>query len=118
MREISGGTYAQDDPRPNFGLGEATTVSAVRVEWPSGIVQEFSQLAIDRIHTVIEPKLGGRFAPSGAFEVTFTGDSLRTYALDASGDLANWTNLTNFTQGSATYIDTAAGSGQRFYRLR
>jgi len=64
---------------------------------------------------VIEPKLGGRFAPSGAFEVTFTGDSLLPYALDASGDLANWTN---FTQGAATYIDTAAGSGQRFYRLR
>ncbi|MBI4327063.1 MAG: VCBS repeat-containing protein, partial [Chloroflexi bacterium] len=42
MREISGGDgfLSQNDLRPNFGLRDARVAEIVRIEWPSGIVQE------------------------------------------------------------------------------
>src|SRR6185295_19412067 len=34
------GWASQHDPRPNFGLGDASVAETVRIEWSSGIVQE------------------------------------------------------------------------------
>lgn len=45
MREISGGGFGQDDMRPNFGLGDAAVIETVRIEWPSGTVQELHNVA-------------------------------------------------------------------------
>jgi enediyne biosynthesis protein E4 len=45
MREVGGGNRHQNDLRPHFGLGDAPRAITVRVEWPSGIVEEFSNLA-------------------------------------------------------------------------
>jgi hypothetical protein len=44
MREVSGGSAAQDDSRPNFGLGDATKADRVVIEWPSGNRQEYVDL--------------------------------------------------------------------------
>ena len=43
MRQIGGG--ALGDPRAHFGLGDATNVTTLRIEWSSGIVQELSNVA-------------------------------------------------------------------------
>jgi len=57
LREISGGggLGSQNDLRAAFGLGDATNVDCVRIEWPSGIVQELFNLAPKQILTVVEP---------------------------------------------------------------
>jgi enediyne biosynthesis protein E4 len=58
MRQVSAGGEAyrvQHDLRPNFGLGDATVAEVVRIEWPSGTVQELTDVAADQILTVIEP---------------------------------------------------------------
>ena len=57
LREISGGggLGSQNDLRAGFGLGDATNVDFIRVEWPSGIVQEFHDVAPRQFLTVIEP---------------------------------------------------------------
>jgi hypothetical protein len=57
LREISGGggLGSQNDLRAAFGLGDATNVDCVRIEWPSGIVQELFNLAPKQFLTVIEP---------------------------------------------------------------
>ena len=39
------------------GLGTATAADTVRVEWPSGLVQELHGLAGDKLHTIEEPPL-------------------------------------------------------------
>jgi hypothetical protein len=52
---ISGGSYlSTNDPRPHFGLGQATTVDALEVHWPSGKVEKFAIPNVDRIVTLTE----------------------------------------------------------------
>jgi hypothetical protein len=52
---ISGGSYlSTSDPRPHFGLGQATTVDAIEVHWPSGKLEHFSVTGVDRIVTITE----------------------------------------------------------------
>ena len=57
FREISGGGAlgSQNDLRAHFGLGQATSVDAVKCEWPSGIVQELRNLAPRQFLTITEP---------------------------------------------------------------
>ena len=58
MRMVSAGgatVSAQHDMRPNFGLGDATIAEVVRIEWPSGVVQELTSVPADQILHVIEP---------------------------------------------------------------
>ena len=51
IREVSGGSgYASQNSLPvEFGLGSATTVDLVRILWPSGVVQETTQVAVDQL---------------------------------------------------------------------
>jgi len=57
LREISGGggLGSQNDLRAGFGLGDATQVDLVRIEWPSGIVQVLHDIAPRQFLTLIEP---------------------------------------------------------------
>jgi hypothetical protein len=55
LREISGGIGFGQTPYANFGLGDATNAPIVRIEWPSGIVQELNDIAVKRFITVTEP---------------------------------------------------------------
>ena len=52
---LSGGSYlSTNDPRPHFGLGQATTVEDIEVHWPSGKVERFAVPGVDRILTISE----------------------------------------------------------------
>jgi hypothetical protein len=57
FREISGGGSlgSQNDLRAGFGLGQATNVEVVRIEWPSRIVQEIRNVGARQFLTVVEP---------------------------------------------------------------
>ncbi len=55
--KVGGGSYASShDPRVVLGLGAHTAVDWVEVKWPqpSGMVERFTGLAIDRYHTISE----------------------------------------------------------------
>ena len=56
LREIHGGGHgnAQPDMRVHFGLGDATTIDTLRIEWPSGQVQEMRNVAANQFLTVTE----------------------------------------------------------------
>jgi hypothetical protein len=45
---------SQNDLRVHFGLGSAVKIDAVKVRWPSGLVEHFDNLSIDAIHTLKE----------------------------------------------------------------
>ena len=54
-RVRSDGSYASaSDPRVIFGLGDATSFSRVRVQWPGGRVEEWPVPGVDRWSTIRE----------------------------------------------------------------
>jgi predicted NUDIX family NTP pyrophosphohydrolase len=54
---ISGGNFiSTSDPRPHFGLGDATDAGTAEIRWPSGAVEMVKLPAVDRIYTVTEGK--------------------------------------------------------------
>lgn len=51
----SGSSYmSQSDLRVHFGLGSATKIDSVQMRWPSGLVERFDNLILDRIQTLKE----------------------------------------------------------------
>jgi len=102
-RDISGGDAVNGNQLyAHFGLGDATNVETVRIEWTSGIVQELHDVATRQILTVTEPIstiLPARLDVSLGADVTLTlnpTSSLpRTCQWRLNGaDLAGETNVT------------------------
>jgi enediyne biosynthesis protein E4 len=56
IREIAGGgSYlSQSDLRANFGLGEATQIETIEVNWPSGAHQTFQNVPADHFYQITE----------------------------------------------------------------
>ncbi len=52
---LARGYLSTSEPILHFGLGAITTVNRLTVEWPSGAVQIFTDLAADRRYTITEP---------------------------------------------------------------
>ncbi len=54
---VSGGSFASSsDPRLHFGLGSATRIESIDIEWPSGLCERVTVPGIDAIYTVVEGK--------------------------------------------------------------
>ncbi|MDD4052935.1 MAG: FG-GAP-like repeat-containing protein, partial [candidate division Zixibacteria bacterium] len=60
LREISGqsGYFGQDEMRAHFGLGDAATIDSVQVEWPSGMIDVLTNVAVNQFLTVTESSCG------------------------------------------------------------
>ncbi|MFO1511836.1 MAG: FG-GAP-like repeat-containing protein [Verrucomicrobiota bacterium] len=108
LQEVNGGYALQNDMRPNFGLGDATNVDLVRIEWPSGNVQELSNLSADHIIPVTETVRVNPTRPTGSLgaTVSLTSVTVGTYQWRSNGvDLIGQTNriltLTNLTADMA-----------------
>jgi len=51
----SGSSYdSNNDMRVHFGLGTTTKAEWVQIRWPSGRVEKFDGLAVDKIHELKE----------------------------------------------------------------
>jgi hypothetical protein len=51
----SGSSYnSNHDMRVHFGLGTSTKIDYLDVRWPSGLVERFADLPVDKIHTIKE----------------------------------------------------------------
>ena len=51
----SGSSYdSNSDMRVHFGLGPVTKLDSIQIRWPSGLVEQFGNLAVDKIHTLKE----------------------------------------------------------------
>ena len=123
MREISGGSgfLCQNDIRANFGLGDATNADLVRIEWPSGTVQEFQNVAVKQFLTVIEPpRLSSAGISNGISQLVLKGGRGLQYDLQASSNLVNWATVATLSvtniSGTAPFADPAATNfTRRFY---
>lgn len=122
LREISTGSgYAGQNTLAHFGLGSATNIDLVRIEWPSGLVQEIPNVAVGQLLTVIEPPRLNALdpLPDGSFRLSLIGGIGFSYEVQTSTDLGNWavrTRLTN-TERTVIFKETSPADGsQRFYR--
>jgi hypothetical protein len=107
----------QHDPRPNFGLGDATVAEVVRIEWPSGTVQELTEVAADQILPVVEP-------PNLSIEAAvilswpIAADSYVLMGADTvDGPWVEIDAAVTVEDGQST-VTIKASERMRFYRLR
>lgn len=128
MRQISGGDgwLSQNSLDVSIGFGDATNIDLLRIEWPSGIVQDLQNLRVDQTVIMEEPSRFQSVSATGELVLKGGGrdatGSFRRYAIETSTDLANWTALgevvvTN-ADGTASFRDTFSGGSQRYYRAR
>jgi hypothetical protein len=104
----------------HFGLGDATKVDTLRIEWPSGIVQELRDVPANQILTVTEPP---RLIPQGAAHFQIQCWINQSFDVEASTDLRRrWSNVATVTNLTGTLEETGdpamAGDGQRLLRRK
>jgi hypothetical protein len=122
MREITNGDgISGNSLNPHFGLGDATNVDTVRIEWPSHTVQELHNVSAKQILTITEPPRLLAFSSNGAPQFTLKGGRNLNYEIDASTDLKTWSAIGTVTitnlDGTARLVDTNAPAlDRRFYR--
>jgi len=132
MREMTGNGYSQTCPGliAHFGLGDSVQATTVRIEWPSGIVQELTNITAGQVMTVTEHQAappppaptftGVSFAPTG-FDLAIAEPAAGVvYVLEGSTDLATWAKLMVRTSSGGTYewVDEQASNQPTcFYRL-
>lgn len=56
LRELSAQSAycSQNDRRAHFGLGDASVIDSIKIEWPSGIVQYSTAISADQFISIIE----------------------------------------------------------------
>ncbi|MCL4181209.1 MAG: immunoglobulin domain-containing protein [Verrucomicrobia bacterium] len=120
LRQIQAQSVIQE-LEAHFGLADARNVILLRVEWPSGAVQELSNVAVDQILTLWEPPaLAAAVQPDGACALSIRAEPNRAWRIQASNDLVEWQTLTTMTSGTVgfEFVDsTATGMNCRFYRV-
>jgi len=122
LREIqNGGSYNSPPLVAHFGLGDATNVDTLRIEWPSGTVQQIQNIPARQILTVTEPPRLMAAITNGVPQFSLKGGRGFQYDIQSSTDLINWSTLTTVgvsnMNGMAEIVDTnAPGTKTRFYR--
>jgi enediyne biosynthesis protein E4 len=130
MQEISGNSGISGGAGglpAHFGLGDATNVDLVRIEWPSGIVQQLTNVSANKPLTVTEhqaeattpPSLAAVRAATGKIQLIVTGQTNLLYVFEASTNLVQWTKIavrTNLT-GTLVYTPAASSGPRQFYRV-
>ena len=126
MRQIVCQSY-QAELLAHFGLGDATKVETLRINWPSGVVQELHDVVPNQSLNITEHQEGVTHSPSltasrlasDTVQLTLTGQTNLLYVFEASTNLVQWTKIAvrpNLT-GAVDFTDnTATNYSQRFYR--
>src|SRR5262249_20767247 len=84
LREIDTTDGWSENLEAHFGLGDATNVDTLRIEWPSGAVQEFRNLAPKRFLTITEPSRLVATNANGSFQLTLQGGYGFQYDIETS----------------------------------
>jgi hypothetical protein len=104
-----------------IGLGDASVVDTLRVEWPSGRVQELRNVSVNQTLVIVEQTtLAIAKRGDTDFEVKLTGPRQQRYSLEASTDLHNWSPIASLTitnvEGTAVYAGTIGSEPASYFR--
>jgi hypothetical protein len=107
---------------------QAGNTSKLRLEWPSDIVQELTDVVANQILTVTEHQAAATNAPSlsalksadGTPQLRATGQTNLRYPFQASTNLVQCTKIAVSTSltGTLDFTPPASSSPQRFYRVQ
>jgi ASPIC/UnbV protein len=121
MRQITAQTVLQE-LEAHFGLGDATNVETLRIEWPSGHVTEVHNVAANQILPIQEPPGVKCLGSDGTnMRLAITGNIGEQYQLLTSADVAlsldNWECWGTNLQTSRTMLVTNSSplASQRFH---
>lgn len=121
LREItSGDGIGSAGLSAHYGLGDATRVESVRVEWPSGAIQELASVAPQQILTLHEPP--GLLAQivGDTLRLTLKGAAGLEYEIKDSADLTTWSTVAKATitnaDGTIVLDPQPATFAARFYK--
>jgi hypothetical protein len=124
-RDITGGDVMNgNNLYAHFGLGNATIVKTLKIEWPSGLVENFSNIATNQILTFSEPLrpvLNVAGVTAERCDGGLKGDPNQRYQILVADDiLGPWTESTIVTTGADGCIEWCdmgpAPKGRRFYK--
>jgi hypothetical protein len=117
MRQIDGGDgTCGGSLEADFGLGDSTIIDTLRIEWPSGIVQELHDVAPKQFLTITEP---ARLQALGAGVLRIQSWKGMAFEVQASTNLDQWSSITTVTNltGTLEFRDPdTANPLRRFYR--
>ena len=122
LREINTGDgWAGVPLEAHFGLGNATNVDTLRIEWPSGTVQEYQNVAAKQYLIVTEPGRLVAASSNGIRQFSLQGGRNLQYDIQTSTNLTAWSLLGTLTitnlNGTALITDTNVPASDRcFYR--
>jgi hypothetical protein len=122
LREIgNSGGYNSQPLLAHFGLGDATNVDTLRIEWPSGTVQEIHDVTPRQILTLTEPPRLWASVINGIPHFFVKAWPGMQCDIHSSIDLTNWLFLGTSTISNRTGLaeitaTTTRNSNQRFYR--
>jgi len=120
MREINTGNGLAGSPlEAHFGVGDAAEIQRIRIEWPSGNVQEFSGILPKQIFRIFEPSRLSFSQTNGNRQLSLKGARGLTYQIQSSSDLATWFPLANVTITNRIGVAPVTYSQEevkRFYR--
>src|SRR5262249_27932860 len=98
VREINSGmAFGQGPLEAHFGLGDATNVDTLRIEWPSGTVQEFQNISAKQILTITEPSRLFVQVTNSFPTVFLNGGRNLRYAIYTSMDMLSWYHADSIT---------------------
>lgn len=107
-----------------IGLGDAPVVDTLRIEWPSGRVQEWHGVPARQSLTMVErTDLAASLGASGEVSLAIQGPRQQRYRVEASGDLKAWSQIGSVTitneNGTASFQPPPAdGETRKFFRVQ
>ncbi len=107
LREISGqtGSASQSSLNAHFGLGGATVVDSIRVEWPSGIVQVLTGVGVDQFLTITESE-GGILGDVNGDDLANSTDALIILSCDVGIDVSQYCPMNCGDCNADTYVNS------------
>ncbi len=112
------GYNTQNDFVQHFGLGNASLVNSIRIEWPSGIVQNLNDVSANQLLTVTEAFANQPAAPRNLSYLVSANEADLFWDANTESDFQRYRIYGGTTANPTTKIDSVDGAANTSYTAR